>query len=499
MKDSLMNKKIVIIGGGIAGLSAGIYSRLNGFETEILEMHSISGGQCTAWYRKGYRFDYCLRWLVGTRVGPFHDIWRETDAINDNVKIINPEIHTKMFSEDGTEFNLLTNLEKWGEYLLEIAPEDKKSIRKMCRDMRKPSSVRPFSDAPHSRTLKENLGQLFRNLPVIILFMKYGRKTCKEYFEKLDFKNEKLKFFFYNLYATRDYSALAFIMMFAWFNQENAGYPIGGSLPLAERMTEKFRGLGGVLSTGKKAEKIIVENDIATGVKVSDNNDIKADYVISAADGHSTIYEMLEGKYLDDKITCAYESWDLFNPIVQVSFGINKEIITDYAVQSWLVKSIKIGITKLDHGYSIMNYYFDPTMAPPGKTVIVMRFVSPWELWKDLEGASYKNEKIQIAQEASLVLEKHFPGITENIEVIDVATPKTGVRHTGVWKGAYEGFLPTSRNLNANLNQTLPGLKRFYMAGQWLFPGGGLPPAGQSGKWAIQMICKKEKKKFLTC
>lgn len=493
-----MNKKIVIIGGGVAGLSAGIYARLNGFETEILEMHSITGGQCTAWERKGYRFDYCLRWLVGTRIGPFHDIWLETNAINDQVKIVNHEIHTKMFSEDGTEFILLTDLKKWGDYLLQIAPEDAKSIRKMCNDMRKTSSVRPFSDAPNHRKLKDNIGQLFRNFPFIILFMKFGRKTCKQYFEKLNFKNEKLRYFFFNLYATRDYSALAFIMMFAWFNQKNAGYVIGGSLPLAKRMTEKFLGLGGVLSTSRKVEKIIVENNNATGVRLSDSPEIMADYVISAADGHSTIFEMLEGKFLSDKITNAYKTWEVFNPIVQVSFGINKEIKSDYSVQTWLVKNIKIGMTKLDHGYSIMNYHFDPTMAPSGKTVIILRFVSPWELWKELEGEVYKNEKHQIEKEAIVILEKHFPGITGNIEIVDVATPKTGVRHTGVWKGAYEGFLPSSRNLNTYLKPTLPGLKRFYMAGQWLFPGGGLPPAGQSGKWVIQMICKKEKQKFMT-
>lgn len=47
-----MEKKIVIIGGGIAGLSAGIYSAMNGFDTQIIEMHTIAGGQCTAWERK---------------------------------------------------------------------------------------------------------------------------------------------------------------------------------------------------------------------------------------------------------------------------------------------------------------------------------------------------------------------------------------------------------------------------------------------------------------
>jgi len=69
-----MSKKVIIIGGGVAGLSAGIYGQLNGYDTEILEMHTLPGGQCTAWKRKGYTFDYCIHWLVGTSSGPFHDI-----------------------------------------------------------------------------------------------------------------------------------------------------------------------------------------------------------------------------------------------------------------------------------------------------------------------------------------------------------------------------------------------------------------------------------------
>ena len=99
-----MNKKIVIIGGGVAGLSAGIYSQQNGFDTEIIEMNNQLGGQCTAWDRKGYRFDYCLHWLVGTTKGPFHEIWKNTNVITDGVKIINHEIHTKVVDENGEEF-----------------------------------------------------------------------------------------------------------------------------------------------------------------------------------------------------------------------------------------------------------------------------------------------------------------------------------------------------------------------------------------------------------
>jgi len=135
-------------------------------------------------------------------------------------------------------------------------------------------------------------------------------------------------------------------------------------------------------------------------------------------------------------------------------------------------------------------------MAPKGKSVIVMRFESPWDLWKDMGRADYEREKEQIESDAKTLLEKRYPGISESIEVCDVATPVTDVRYTGVWKGSYEGFLPSSKIMMDNINPVLPGLQKFYMAGQWLFPGGGLPPAGQSGKWAIQNICKDEKIKF---
>jgi len=358
--------------------------------------------------------------------------------------------------------------------------------------------LEPYSNPPELRRWRDKIGSFFKMSPVIILFMKYGKKTFKEYIDQFNFKNPGLSFFFDNLFSTRDFSALAFIMMLAWFHKKNAGYLLGGSKPMAQRMTEKYLNLSGILSTQKKVEKIIVRDNIAKGVLLDDGSEIFADYVISAADGHSTIFEMLDGKYLSEQIKEAYNSWELFNPIVQVSFGISSEIKTDFPVQSWLTKNKYIGMTKTDQGYTIMNYCFDPSMAPPGKSVIVIRFESPWDLWKDIKGEDYLKEKQQIENDARTLLEKHFPGITRNIEVVDVATPVTDVRYTGVWKGSYEGFLPSSKNLMSNLKPTLPGLNGFYMAGQWLAPGGGLPPAGQTGKWVVQLICKKEKKVFTT-
>ncbi len=45
----MAKKSIIIIGAGVAGLTAGCYAQMNGYQTRILEMHNQPGGLCTAW------------------------------------------------------------------------------------------------------------------------------------------------------------------------------------------------------------------------------------------------------------------------------------------------------------------------------------------------------------------------------------------------------------------------------------------------------------------
>jgi phytoene dehydrogenase-like protein len=49
-----------------------------------------------------------------------------------------------------------------------------------------------------------------------------------------------------------------------------------------------------------------------------------------------------------------------------------------------------------------------------------------------------------------------------------------------------------------HMDKTLPGLKSFYMAGQWVEPGGGVPTAALSGRNVMQIICKRERQPFVT-
>ncbi len=74
---------MIIVGSGIAGISTGCYARMNGYKTTILEMQSIPGGLCTAWKRKGYKFDISMHMLTGSKKGPVYKMWQELRVVQD--------------------------------------------------------------------------------------------------------------------------------------------------------------------------------------------------------------------------------------------------------------------------------------------------------------------------------------------------------------------------------------------------------------------------------
>ena len=85
--------------------------------------------------------------------------------------------------------------------------------------------------------------------------------------------------------------------------------------------------------------------------------------------------------------------------------------------------------------------------------------------------------------------------------MVDVATPLSYERYTGNWHGSTCGWLltlDTMRLMLTGVSQTLPKLDHFYMAGQWVEPGGSVPLAAMSGRKAVQLICAAEGQPFRT-
>ena len=497
-----MERSIIIIGAGIAGLSAGCYGRMNGYHTQIFEMHNIPGGLCTSWKRSGYTIDSCLHWLVGSAPGNgFYRLWEEVGAVQGR-RMINHEELVRIEGEGNKVFIVYTDIGRLERHMKALAPEDKDLIETFTKALHRFTRFdMPVEKAPELFGPLDGLRMMVKMLPFLGLFKRWGRTSIKDFAKR--FKNPFLREAFALTFDMPDFPMMALMMTLAWMHNKSAGYPIGGSLPFARAIEQRYLDLGGEVQYSSLVSKILVENDRAVGVRLVDGTEYRSDIVISAADGHTTIFDMLEGKYVDDKIRGYYDSLPVFPPLLYIGLGVARSFDDLPQTVSGIDFPLASPITidgKQRKRLAVQVYNFDPDLAPPGKTVLRVMLESDYERWKRLqEGPDlYKAEKEQVAEQVIAGLEQRFPGISSQVEMCDVATPMTWARYTGNWKGSFEGWLITTNTMGMRMSKTLPGLGNFYMVGQWVEPGGGLPTALMSGRNVIQVICKKDRKTFVT-
>ena len=124
-----------------------------------------------------------------------------------------------------------------------------------------------------------------------------------------------------------------------------------------------------------------------------------------------------------------------------------------------------------------------------------------FEYWAEMRSSNideYQRQKERITDEVVRVLEKRFGDVRSKIEMTDVSTPSTVFRYTQNWKGSFEGWLSTPAIPPfTSLKKQIQGLDNFYMVGHWVEPGGGLPNSMLSGRNVTQVICRKDKKRFV--
>ncbi len=496
-----MTKKITIIGAGITGLSAGCYLQMNGYDTEIFELHNLPGGLCTSWERKDYIFDGCIHWLVGsTPASNFYNLWNELIDMK-SLEFVEYDEYIRVEDKDGQFISVRTNLDELEQELLEKAPEDKELIIEFITAARKFLDLQmPIEKAPETFNFLDGMKMMFKFMPYIKVFKKWVKIPASEFAKKC--KNPLLEKTFKFMFVPQ-MSVLFLIMTLVWMHKKSAGYPIGGSLKFARLIEKKYLELGGKIHYKSRVDKIITKNNTAKGIRLENGDTHEADIVISAADGYSTIFKMLEGKYTDKKIRHYYENYKTFPSYLQLSLGVSRTFPdVPHILFFPMEKAIVIDPETSFQDIGIRVFNFDPTLAPKGKTVLTS-LVSTYnyKYWVDLRQTNnkkYKEEKQRITNEMIEVLEKKFGNIKSNVEVTDISTPATVIRYTNNWKGSLEGWLLTPEVGLKPMKKVLPGLKDFYMAGQWVEPGGGLPPAIMSGRNITQIICKKDKKKFTT-
>lgn len=501
MSTSQLNtKSVIIVGAGIAGLSAGIYAQMNGYKSRIFELHSQPGGLVTAWKRKGYTIDGCIHWLTGSSPShSFYKMWEDIGLIQ-NREIFDPEIFARYEGRSGEVLNLYSDVNRLEQHMLEIAPEDSAVIKNMC------ATIRAFSGFDMQSNL-DSMGDFLKmvtRLPKMISlgprFQRWGKMTMADLANL--FKNPFLRESFHEIWYT-EMSAMGLLFTLALLNKREAGYTIGGSLPMSLAVAKRYEDLGGEILYNTRVQKILVQDNRGVGVRLEDGTEQRADIIISAADGRATIFDMLDGRYVGEKQREMYDKWEIFQPLVYIGLGVKRTFDDLPALTSGFSVVLDEPLMVADKPVKRLEYTiynFDPTLAPPGKTVITFMITTSYDWWKELsaEPERYEAEKQRVALEVIQRMEQRFPGIAGQVEMADVATPLTFERYTGNWQGSFEGWMPTTKTIMARPEYTLPGLDNFYMIGQWVQPGGGLPSGVMTGQAVVKIMCKKDKKKFTT-
>jgi phytoene dehydrogenase-like protein len=488
-------RSILIVGAGIGGLSTGCYAQMNGYKAKILEMHTTPGGLCTSWKRDGYTFDGCIHNLAGTTPrSAFHRMWQELGVVP-GIRMHAYEELVRVERPDGEPLTVYTDLDRLEQHLKELAPADAAVIDELI------VAARRFTRFDLLGLALASPLERVKALAMAPLLVKYGRVTLEEFAQR--FSDPFLRRAFPTLIYDWPNCPVAMLLSFLGRTHVgDLGWPAGGAIGLARAIERRFLDLGGEIRYQARVQSILVANNRAVGVRLSDGSEERADIVVSNANGHATIYDMLGGRYTSPAIRAYYGApEDRIEMGIHVSLGIARDLSAEpHAIVLPLTEPVRIA-DEVRHRLYVEPFGFDPALAPAGKTALKVVMATSYAYWQDLQRTPerYRAEKDRIAETVIGLLDRRFPGLRQQVEVVDVATPITTLRYTGNGHGYRSPITAMVRALftGRRLSQTLPGLDSFYMVGQWAGVA-GVPMVAGMGRDVVRAICRADGRTFTT-
>jgi phytoene desaturase len=482
---------VLIIGGGLAGLSTGCYARMSGFATTIVEHNLELGGVCTAWPRGAYMIDGCIHWLTG---GPFAAAYQELGIIPAVPLRTIEHFMTYRNVRAGTEIAITRDLDALARTLTRIGPSDEGEIARVMEGSRRFTEMKPpVGRPPELMTFREQLGSLWDMRDALGTLMHFRKPMGQWAREHL--QSEQLRQFFACL-VPEGAPAMVMLLELGYLERGWLSRPVGGTARFRDALIARYRELGGEARVHATVDEVLVRGGRACGVRLADGSMLDADLVVSTASTPETVLRLLGGRYGADDARRRLEQWKLFDPIVLVSFGV--EMALSDLPGMLLIDGIEpfaVGGKQNDRLY-VRVCNDDPSFAPPGHAVVQVMLPTSYEWWAT-RGSRYATEKDAVAELALTQLDRQLPGLRAALRVTDIATPLTYWNMARSWRGAYEGWMPNADSFFSHVKKTLPELSGFYMAGQWVEPGGGVPTAINSGRQVVQLLCNDQGQTFV--
>ncbi|RMG81972.1 MAG: NAD(P)/FAD-dependent oxidoreductase [Bacteroidetes bacterium] len=516
----------IIVGGGMAGLTAALSLLKEGKNVLLIEKNSVCGGLISSFEKDGFRFDAGPRELVNA--GLVKPMLEELGI--DLAMLPNPV--TLAVEDQKIVVNGEQSLYEYAEMLKRIYPEDPEYVDNIIREMQK-----IIDDMKVLYGVDNPLFKKKKNLVIVPLFIKWLFKFFRTMYriKKLnlpfeDFlsqlsKNESLndiigQHFFKN---TPAFFALSYFTLF-----NDYMYPEGGMGNFIHKLVEKYKELGGEL----KNEKTIVAINPEENTIETNNGEIYAYKNLVWAADLKYFYNNLHTSLKDKKFTLqkskilsskgAESVFSVFLAIDEppeffanvsschVFYTPNKRGLLDLKnieniLKKWsnLTKQDKIDWLKESIKYNTFEISIpslrDKKASPEGKTGIIVSWLFYYEITKKIDEEGWYNEFKQIMEDTviSLLSEHFYKGIKDKIIFKLSASPLTIVKRYLSSEGSIVGWsfaqeIPVVNHIFFMDKAVETPFKNIFTAGKWVYSPSGIPTAIMTGRIAAKKILKKK-------
>lgn len=487
--------KLVIVGGGISGLSAGIFAQKQGYQTVILEKNKMAGGECTGWNRQGYHIDNCIHWLVGcNKENALYHLWNELGVLNADVEIYyEPTFYTLQAEDKILTFD--RNLEKSRAEFLAIAPEDAREINLFFDSVRQAECIQPPCEkSPAHMNMFQYIKMAMGMKGASKAYQIYGNITIAELAERFHHPLMKLMM---SAFFPKDFLAMTLLTSYAFYTSGSAGIPRGGSVGMVQRMQEWYQSLGGSIEWNAAVSAAEVDGQRLRSVRLKDHRTVTGEAYIWASDPHPLFYDILSEKYLDKNLKTMYDNPEGYgaNTGYQAAFGILGEEELSLPKGSVVFPCEPYTVSGENRDLcGIRIYDYDETLFPADKRVIqcnVLLNNGNFAYWNSLSKQAYEEEKRNLAEALRQRIESRFPIVKGRLVLLNTYSPLTFARWCHAYQGAYMSFNARKGYKSLYVKSTVKGLKNLFLASQWVQTGGGLPIAAASGKFALQELMRR--------